>query len=69
MALAGLYGQFLIDRYLQHATGFAAPYAPGAGPVLSALGLLIALVLAALALPAYLAARAPAALGLREQTT
>ncbi len=68
-ALAGLYGQFLIDRYLQHSTGFSAPYVPGAGPVVSALALLIALVLAALALPAYLAARASAETGLSEQAT
>lgn len=66
-AIAGIYGQLLIDRYLQHTTGFAAPFTLVAGPALEALALLIALVFAGLALPAYIATRAPAQLGLREE--
>jgi putative ABC transport system permease protein len=67
-ALAGIYGQFLVDRYLRLTTGFPAPFTPAGRPVSDAL-LLAALTLAGIAIPGYLAARAPAHLGLREETT
>jgi putative ABC transport system permease protein len=65
-ALAGVYGQFLIDRYLRLTTGFAAPFAPAGWPALEAFLLLVAMALAGVAGPGYVAARTPARLGLQD---
>ena len=67
-ALAGVYGQYLVDRYLRLTTGFPTPFSVAGGPALESLLLLATMVLAGVAIPGYLAARVPPALGLREET-
>jgi putative ABC transport system permease protein len=65
-ALAGIYGQLVIDAYLAHVTGF--PVAGlGAGPrPLEIFALVIAVVLAIVAVPGYLASRVSPALAFNE---
>jgi putative ABC transport system permease protein len=65
-AVFGLYGQQLADRALAEAVNFPIVYSASAPAALAALGLMIAAALALLALPAYLAARAPATLALQD---
>jgi putative ABC transport system permease protein len=65
-AVFGLYGQQLADRALAQAVNFPIVYSASAPSVLTALGLMIAAALAILALPSYLAARAPATLALQD---
>ena len=65
-ALAGIYGQFIIDAYLRHVTGFpVASLAASPRPV-EILALVIASVLAIVALPAWLASRVSPTLALNE---
>lgn len=65
-ALAGIYGQVIIDGYLAHVTGF--PVAPaGAGPrPLEILALVAVAVLAIAAIPGWLASRVSPMLALNE---
>ena len=64
-ALAGVYGQLVIDGYLAHVTGF--PIARlGAGRPLEVFVGVIAAVLALVAVPAWLASRVSPALALHE---
>jgi putative ABC transport system permease protein len=65
-ALAAVYGQFLIDRYLRLTTGFAAPFKLAGLPAIEAFAGVMAMALLAIAIPGWLAARAPARLGLQE---
>jgi putative ABC transport system permease protein len=65
-AVFGLYGQQLADRALAEAVNFPIVYSASVQTVLAALGLMIAAALAILALPSYLAARAPATLALQD---
>ena len=65
-AVFGLYGQQLADRALAEAVNFPIVYSTYAFTVLAALGLMIAAALSILAIPSYLAARAPATLALEE---
>jgi putative ABC transport system permease protein len=65
-AMFGLYGQQLADRALAEAVNFPIVYSASAPTALAALGLMIAAALAILALPSYLAARAPATLALQD---
>jgi putative ABC transport system permease protein len=65
-ALAGIYGQVVIDDYLKHITGFpVAGVATGARPIEIA-ALVIASVLLIVSLPGWFASRVPAALALNE---
>jgi putative ABC transport system permease protein len=65
-ALAGVYGQLVIDAYLRHVTGFpVAGLAAGPRPLMT-LALVIAAVLAIVALPAWLASRVSPTLALNE---
>ncbi len=68
-ALAGVYGQYLVDRYLRLTTGFPVPFSVAGKPALESLLLLATMALAGVTIPGYLAARVPAQLGLREETT
>jgi putative ABC transport system permease protein len=63
-AVFGLYGQQLADRTLAETVNFPIVYSASAPAVLGSLGMMIAAALAILALPSYLAARAPATLAL-----
>jgi putative ABC transport system permease protein len=65
-AIAAVYGQFLIDRYLRLTTGFAAPFELAGWPGIEAFLLVMAMALLGVAVPGWLAARAPAGLGLQE---
>jgi putative ABC transport system permease protein len=66
-ALAGVYGQFVIDAYLRHVTGFPiAGAAAGARPV-ELLALVLAGALAVVAIPGWLASRVPPAVALAEE--
>ena len=66
-ALLGVCGQFIIDAYLRHVTGFpVAAVAVGVRPV-EILAIVLAAALAAVALPAWLASRVSPALALAEQ--
>jgi len=63
-ALAGIYGQAVIDSYLRHVTGFpVASFAAGLRP-LEVLAAVLAIVLAITAIPAWLASRVPPTLAL-----
>ncbi len=65
-ALAGLYGQAMIDAYLKHVTGFpVAGATTGARPLLI-FALVIVSVLAIMALPGWWASRVPATLAQQE---
>ena len=66
-ALAGIYGQFVIDAYLRHVTGF--PVA-GAGVSIRPLEIFVIVVAAALAIvavPGWLASRVAPSLALAEE--
>ncbi len=65
-ALAGIYGQVVIDSYLKHVTGFpVAGVATGARPI-EIFALVIASVLLIVSLPGWFASRVPATLALNE---
>ncbi|HXP99277.1 MAG TPA: FtsX-like permease family protein [Solirubrobacteraceae bacterium] len=65
-AIAGVYGQVVIDGYLQHVSGFpVASVATGQHPI-EIFALLITAVLLIVALPGWFASRVPAALALNE---
>lgn len=65
-ALTGVYGEALIDRYLTLTTGFSAPFSPAGWQTGETFVLVLAMTLAAVAVPSYLAAQAPSRLGLQE---
>ena len=66
-ALLGVCGQFVIDAYLRHVTGFpVAPVHGGARPV-EILAVVLAAALAAVAAPAWRASRVSPALALAEE--
>ncbi len=65
-AIAGVYGQVVIDSYLKHVTGFpVAGVATSARPI-EIFALVIAAVLAIVSLPGWLASRVPPTLALNE---
>jgi putative ABC transport system permease protein len=65
-AVAGIYGQVVIDGYLKHVTGFpVAGVATGARPI-EIFALVIAAVLLIVSLPGWFASRVPATLALNE---
>jgi putative ABC transport system permease protein len=65
-AIAGVYGQFLIDRYLVLTTGFSASFTPAVGQTARTFLLVVVIALAALAIPGSFAARSHPRLGFQE---
>jgi putative ABC transport system permease protein len=65
-ALAGFYGQVVIDSYLSHVTGFPVAGAASGFRPLEIFILVVAVVLAIVAIPGWLASRVPAKLALNE---
>jgi putative ABC transport system permease protein len=66
-ALAGFYGQYVIDAYLRHVTGFPVAGAGASPRPVEIFALVIAAALAAVAIPAWLASRVSPALALAEE--
>jgi putative ABC transport system permease protein len=66
-ALAGIYGQVVIDSYLRHVTGFPVARIAADGRPLEIFALVVAVVLAIVAVPGWLASRVSPALALGEQ--
>jgi ABC-type antimicrobial peptide transport system permease subunit len=66
-ALAGFYGQYVIDAYLRHGTGFPVAGAGASPRPVEIFALVIAAALAAVAIPAWLASRVSPALALAEE--
>ena len=65
-ALAGLYGQLVIDGYLQHVTGFPVARLGESARPLEIFALVIVVVLAIVAVPGWLASRVSPTLALNE---
>jgi putative ABC transport system permease protein len=65
-ALAGVYGQIVIDRYLEHVTGFPVATLGATMRPLETFALVIAAVLALAAVPGWLASRVSPALAFNE---
>lgn len=65
-ALGGIYGQFVIDDYLEHITGFPVTRIATAARPIEMFVLVIAVVLLLMSIPGWLAARAPVTLALSE---
>ncbi len=63
-AAAGVYGQVVIDGYLRQVTGFPLASVITGGRPLEVLGLVLALALAVMAVPGWLASRVPPGLAL-----
>ncbi|MGO8905547.1 MAG: FtsX-like permease family protein [Solirubrobacteraceae bacterium] len=66
-ALAGVYGQFVIDAYLRHVTGFPVTAVGASARPIEIFAVVLAAALAAVALPAWLASTVPPALALAEE--
>jgi putative ABC transport system permease protein len=66
-AIAGLFGQFIIDGYLRHVTGFPVASAAASARPLEVLVLVLGAALVIVAIPGWLASRVPPALALREE--
>jgi putative ABC transport system permease protein len=66
-ALAGAYGQFVIDAYLRHVTGFPVTSASAGARPLEILALVLIAAFAAVAIPGWLASRVSPALALAEE--
>jgi putative ABC transport system permease protein len=66
-AVAGIYGQLIIDGYLRHVTGFPVASAASAARPLEVFAIVLAAALALVAVPGWMASRVPPALALREE--
>jgi putative ABC transport system permease protein len=66
-ALAGIYGQVIIDSYLRHITGFPVAGAGASIRPVEILAVVLAAALAAAAIPGWLASRVSPALALAEE--
>jgi putative ABC transport system permease protein len=66
-AVAGVYGQFVIDAYLHHVTGFPVINAAASIRPLEVLVLVLAAALAIVAIPGWYASRVSPALALEDQ--
>jgi putative ABC transport system permease protein len=66
-ALIGFYGQFVIDAYLRHVTGFPVASAGASARPFEIFAIVLAAALSAVALPAFFASRVPPALALAEE--
>jgi putative ABC transport system permease protein len=65
--LAGVYGQFVIDAYLRHVTGFPVAAAGASAWPLEILALVLVAAFAIVAVPGWLASRVAPALALAEE--
>jgi putative ABC transport system permease protein len=65
-ALAGFYGQFVIDAYLRHVTGFPVAAASASARPFEILALVLAAAFAVVAVPGWLASRVAPAVALEE---
>ncbi len=65
-AVAGVYGQVVIDSYLKHVTGFPVAGAATSARPIEIFALVIAAVLLIVSLPGWLASRVPPTLALNE---
>ncbi len=65
-ALAGVYGQFVIDAYLRHVTGFPVAGAGASARPVEIFAIVLAAALAIVALPAWRASTVPASFALSE---
>jgi putative ABC transport system permease protein len=65
-ALAGIYGQMVIDGYLEHVTGFPVSSLGASLRPLQTFAIVIAVVLAIVIVPGWLASRVPPTLALNE---
>jgi putative ABC transport system permease protein len=65
-AVAGIYGQLIIDGYLAHVTGFPVASLSASLRPLEVFALVVAVVLAIATVPGWLAARVPPTLALNE---
>jgi putative ABC transport system permease protein len=65
-AIAGIYGQVVIDAYLKHITGFPVASLAASGRPLAIMALVIVAVLAIVAVPGWSAARVSPGLALNE---
>lgn len=65
-AVAGAYGQFVIDGYLKHVTGFPVASVTTGVHAVEILALVIAAVLVIVSLPSWFASRVPSTLALSE---
>jgi putative ABC transport system permease protein len=65
-AVGGIYGQFVIDDYLEHITGFPVARIATAARPIEIFVLVIAAVLGLMSLPGWFASRVPAAIALSE---
>jgi putative ABC transport system permease protein len=66
-AIAGVYGQYVIDAYLRHVTGFPVAGAGASGRPFVVLVLVLAAAFAIVAIPAWLASRVSPAVALSEE--
>jgi putative ABC transport system permease protein len=66
-ALAGVYGQLIIDSYLKHVTGFPVASLVTAGRPIEILALVLLIVLALAAIPGWLASRVRPTLAFGEE--
>lgn len=66
-AFIGFYGQFVIDAYLRHVTGFPVASAGASARPFEIFAIVLAAALAVVALPAFFASRVPPALALAEE--
>jgi putative ABC transport system permease protein len=64
-ALAGVYGQFLLGRWLRLTTGFPAPFEPSFVAAFATFGIVVLAALLFVAGPSYRAARSPIDSGLQ----
>ena len=66
-ALVGIYGQVVIDRYLETVTGFPVSSTLAGWSTLEIAALVVAAALAVVAVPGWFAARVPPRLGLQDR--
>jgi putative ABC transport system permease protein len=66
-AVAGVYGQYVIDAYLRHVTGFPVAGAGASGRPFAVLAVVLAAAFAIVAAPAWLASRVSPAVALSEE--
>jgi putative ABC transport system permease protein len=66
-AVAGVYGQFVIDGYLRHVTAFPVASAVASARPLEVLALVLAAALVIVAIPGWFASRVSPSLALREE--
>jgi len=65
-ALAGIYGHFLTDRWLRLSTGYPAPFVAGSWGTVEIFAAVLAVALAILTVPGYIASRVPPGMALQE---